>query len=70
MEEKDWWVPPKEFLVFVHSVGDVGSVGEDWWRGQLWWWTKGGPLSKARSPLKGERKGPTKTSGVEEIYKP
>ena len=38
-----------------------------WWRGQIWWRTKGEPLSKARSPLKGERKKPTKTSGDEKI---
>ena len=73
MKEKDWRIPPKEFGVFVRSDsdfgngGDIGIVDETWQGGWVWCWTKGESLSKARSPLKVERRGPTKTSGVEKI---
>lgn len=59
MEGEDRRVPPKEFGVFV------GNVGEKLVKRLNMVVDQKGPLSKAGSPLKGERKRPTETSSVE-----
>ena len=62
MEGKDWRIPPNKFGVFV---GRVGDVREKLVKRSNTVVDQRGPLSKVRSLLKGERKSPTKTSGVE-----